>query len=85
MDDWQKTKRDEIIGGICGHFSSQIEKDPEKALSTIEQELDSQEVYMGNDWLGRGIVGDTVISATIEALEIVRSECLSILKETGRV
>ena len=82
MNEWQKTKREEIIGGICCHFSVQIQKDPLKALSIIEQELGSQEICQGNDWLGRGIVGDTVISATIEGLEIVRSDCLAILKET---
>ena len=81
MNEWQKTKREEIIGGICGHFNQQILKDPAKALSTIEQELDSQEIYRGNDWLGRGVVGDTVINATIEGLEIVRSDCLAILKD----
>ncbi len=84
MSDWQETKREEIIGGIYAHFSLQIQKDPEGALCTIEQELESQEICIGNDWLGRGIVGDTVMSATIEGLEIVRSDCLAILKETNR-
>lgn len=84
MSDWQETKREEIIGGICTHFSSQIQTDPEGALCTIEQELESQQICLGNDWLGRGIVGDTVMSATIEGLEIVRSDCLAILQETSR-
>jgi hypothetical protein len=84
LNDWQKTKREEIIRGIYAHFSSQIKKDPIEALCTIEQELENQEICIGNDWLGRGIVGDTVMSATIEGLEIVRSDCLAILKVTNR-
>ncbi|WP_319548378.1 hypothetical protein [Desulfogranum marinum] len=85
MNEWQKIKREEIIKGICDHFSSQILKDPQKALSTIEQEIHSQEIYLGNDWLGRGVVGDTVIHATIEGLEIVRSDCLVRLKDADTI
>lgn len=81
LDEWQKIKREEIIGGICRYFESQIVKDPEQALSMIEQEIEGQSIYQGNDWLGRGVVGDTVINATIEGLEIVRSDCLAILKD----
>lgn len=80
LDEWQKIKREEIIGGICSYFELPVLKDPEKALSTIEQELENQAIHQGNDWLDRGVVGDTVINATIEGLEIVRSDCLAILK-----
>jgi hypothetical protein len=84
LNDWQETKREEIIGGIYAYFRSQILKDPVETLRTIEQELENQEICIGNDWLGRGTVGDTVMSATIEGLEIVRSDCLAILKEMNR-
>ena len=84
MSDWQETKREEIIGGIHAYFSSQIQKDPEETLRTIEQEIESQDICIGNNWLGRGIVGDTVMSANIEGLEIVRSDCLAVLKEKNR-
>ena len=83
MDEWEKTKWEEIIEGVCDHYSPQILRDPEKALSTIEQELNSQAIYQGNNWTGRGVVGDTVISATIAGLEIVRSDCLVILKDAN--
>jgi len=83
LDEWQKTKREEIIGGICDHYSPQILRDPEKALSAIEQEINSQEIYQGNNWTGRGVVGDTVINATIAGLEIARSDCLAILKDAN--
>jgi len=83
LDEWQKTKREEIIGGICNHYSPQILRDPEKALFAIEQEINSQEIYQGNNWTGRGVVGDTVINATIAGLEIVRSDCLAILKDAA--
>ena len=83
MDEWQKTKWEEIIGGVCDHYSPQIFRDPEKALSAIEQELNSQAIYQGNNWTGRGVVGDIVISATIAGLEIARSDCLAILKDAN--
>jgi hypothetical protein len=48
----------------------------------VEQELQSQWVRLGNDWRGRGVVMDTITTATIEALEIVRVDCIEEIKKT---
>lgn len=76
MSDWKEVKRDEVIDGILRYFERKKDDDPVTTLKEIEQELDSQFFRLGNDWTGRGVVMDTVINATIEALEIVRSNCL---------
>jgi|GEM_PF-774514 len=81
MSDWKEGKRKEVIDGILSYFEKRKEDDPEMTLKQIDQELDSQFFRLGNDWTGRGIVMDTVINATIEALEIVRSHCLERLEE----
>lgn len=73
---WQNDKRDTMIEGIIRYYNHEIERSPQNALQMIEQELHSQSVRLGNDWTGRGVVMDTVISATIEGLEIVRARCL---------
>lgn len=76
MPDWKEGKREQVIDGIITYFEKRIENDPSLTLLEIEQELDSQYFRLGNDWTGRGIVMDTVITATIEALEIVRCSFL---------
>ncbi|MBM9520236.1 hypothetical protein JWG39_10465 [Desulforhopalus vacuolatus] len=81
MSEWEKAKNEEIIGGICDHFNPQIVEDPQKALFLIEQELACQNINLGNDWLGRGVVGDTVLNAAITGLEIARGKCLAALKD----
>jgi len=81
MSDWKEDKREEVIDGILKYFEGKKNDDPVTALKEIEQELDSQFFRLGNDWTGRGVVMDTVICATIEALEIVRSNCLERIEE----
>ncbi len=76
MSKWREEKREEIINGILGYFQHRQDSDPAATLQEVEQELDSQFFRLGNDWTGRGVVMDTVITATIEALEIVRSNLL---------
>lgn len=67
---------DETLNSIVRYFESRANQDPYETLSLVNQELDSQNVRYGNDWTGRGVVMDAVITATIAALEIVRTRCL---------
>lgn len=78
--EWQEMRREEVIGGIKKYYCEKIAKEPQKALMLIDQELHSEFVRLGNDWTGRGVVMDTIINATIEGLEIVRSYCLEELQ-----
>ena len=69
-------KKDEIVTNLFGYFEEQMEKNPAATLAQIDRELQSLYVRYGNDWTGRGVVGDTTQEATIAGLEAVRAECL---------
>lgn len=70
-------RQDEIVNGIQDFFAEQIKENPEDTKKQVEKELESLYVRFGNDWTGRGIVGDTTQMATIAGLEAVRAECLA--------
>lgn len=69
-------KKDEIVTNLFGYFEEQMGKNPVATLEQIDRELQSLYVRYGNDWTGRGMVGDTTQEATIAGLEAVRAECL---------
>lgn len=73
-------KYDETLASIVGYYEDKIVTDPAGTLALVTQELESENVRYGNNWTGRGVVMDTVIAATISALEIVRSTCENNLK-----
>lgn len=82
--EWQEPKRNEVLKSIYLYYCNKVKDNPERTLELVEQELESQRIRLGNDWTGRGVVMDTVISATIEALEIVRAECQMEIKNMGK-
>ena len=66
-----------VVADTMAHFSSQMKENPAAVLCQVEKELETLYVRYGNDWTGRGYVGDTTQEASIAALEAVRAECLS--------
>lgn len=70
-------RQDEIVTGIKAFFAAQVRENPAATKRQVEGELESLYVRFGNDWTGRGIVGDTTQMATIAGLEAVRAECLA--------
>ncbi len=74
-------RRDEIVIGIHAFFAAQVRENPAATKQQVEHELESLYVRFGNDWTGRGIVGDTIQMATIAGLEAVRAECLEQLAQ----
>ena len=81
---WQDKKSREIIDSIVSYYRQQVNYDPAGTITLVEQELVSQRIRQGNDWTGRGIVMDTVIDATLSALEIVHQACLEKLSDQGQ-
>ena len=73
---WRKKTYEDTLGNIVHYFEDKTAADPAGTLIVVTQELESQWVRLGNDWTGRGVVMDTIITATISALEIVRATCL---------
>lgn len=73
----------ETVNDTLAFFAQQIDADPAAVLSRAESELKTLYVRYGNDWTGRGYVGDSEQEARIAALEAVRAECLERLNRTG--
>ena len=67
----------DIVPDTYSAYASQIETDPQGTLRHVEDVLKSLYVRYGNDWTGRGIVGDSTQEAAIAGLELVRVECLA--------
>jgi len=69
-------KKAEIVENLYAYFSEQLDQNPRAILEQVDRELQSLYVRYGNDWTGRGVVGDSTQEATIAGLEAVRAECL---------
>lgn len=76
-------KQEEIVEGIFGFFATKLAANPAATLRQVDSELNSLYTRFGQDWTGRGIVGDTTQMATIAGLEAVRAECLAQLQSAG--
>lgn len=74
---WQEEKYREVFDRVQEYYCTLAESDPFDTLRLLEQELDDLYLRYGNNFSGRGIVGDTVMTATIDAMELARAECLS--------
>jgi len=75
-------KQDEIVTNLVGYFRDRLKTDsPRPLLEQVEKELQAMYIRYGNDWTGRGIVGDTILEANIAALEAARAECLACIGE----
>lgn len=67
--DWRELKREEVFESTLKGLENRRLKDAEFSLSDAQSALEHQYVLEGNDWLGRGELGDIVTSATIAAYE----------------
>lgn len=70
----------DIVPNTFDSFADNIELDPRGTLRHVEGMLQAHYVRYGNDWTGRGIVGDSTQEAAIAGLEAVRIECLARLE-----
>ncbi|PLY07755.1 MAG: hypothetical protein C0622_00015 [Desulfuromonas sp.] len=70
----------DIVSETLSWFGARIETEPAVVLEQAESELQTHYVRYGNDWTGRGYVGDSEQEAVIAALEAVRAECLERLQ-----
>jgi hypothetical protein len=79
--DFIECHRQIIMENLTGFFADQIDGQAQQLLDRVERELHSLYVRQGNDWTGRGEIGDTKLEATIASLEAVRAECLAQLEQ----
>lgn len=66
---WQEQKEEEIFEGTLKSLETRRRKDPHYTLQSAQAELDHFYIQDGNNWLGRGELGDVIMSATIAAYE----------------
>ncbi|MFO7765392.1 MAG: hypothetical protein R6V33_03050 [Pelovirga sp.] len=71
-----ETHKKIILEHLPGFFAEQLDDNPAGLLEQLEPELRSLYVRQGNDWTGRGEIGDARLDATVAVLEAVRAECL---------
>ena len=67
--DWQDKREEEIFESTLKGLETRKQKDRNFTLQTAKAELDHLYIQDGNNWLGRGELGDLVVSATIAAYE----------------
>jgi len=65
---------DATFEAVYRELWEQARRDRAHAEESIRQTLKSLYVWQGNDWLGRGAVGDAPIDALIAAHECVLAE-----------
>lgn len=80
LDAWQKHKYETVFEEVCYFVADQRETDPTFTLERLEELLQMAYQRAGDDWVGRGIVQQIVLSATIAAYE----HCLTAWKQEGR-
>jgi hypothetical protein len=68
--DWREKKREETFEGTLKGLRNRRSVDSAFSLQDARSSLKDLYILEGNDWLGRGELGDIVTSATIAAYEL---------------
>jgi hypothetical protein len=80
MSAYVDAHKETILENLPHFFTEQLLEDPEGLREQLERELRSLYVRQGNDWTGRGEIGDARLEATIAVLEAIRAECLETIE-----
>lgn len=67
--DWREKKHEEVFESTLRGLQNRRRNDPGFSLEELKSSLEHLYILEGNDWLGRGELGDIVTSATIAAHE----------------
>jgi hypothetical protein len=71
---------DETFVSVYEELFDMAAKDPEQAEKHIRKTLKSLYIRQGNDWTGRGAIGNAGLDASIAASEAVLAELTGIMK-----
>ena len=74
MADWRDQKYIEVFDGTLNGLRRRRALDPAFSIEDVENQLVHLYVLDGNDWLGRGALGDIISEATIAAYELFIEE-----------
>lgn len=69
-----KENYDETFTSVYAALSEMVRQDPDRAQQTIRGILKGLYVRQGNDWTGRGVIGDAGLDASIAAYECILAE-----------
>ncbi|MCE1158251.1 MAG: hypothetical protein LWX23_05760 [Spirochaetia bacterium] len=72
--DWREKKREEVFESTLRGLQNRRRIDPSFTLEDLRSALNHLYILDGNDWLGRGELGDIVSAATIAAYEHFQNE-----------
>jgi len=72
--DWREHKREEVFESTLKGLQNRRRIDPSFSLEDLQSALNHLYILDGNDWLGRGELGDIISLATIAAYEHFQSE-----------
>lgn len=62
------------FASVHGALAEMVRKDPVQAQETIRGILKDMYIRQGNDWTGRGAIGDAGLEASIAAYECILAE-----------
>lgn len=77
MTDYIEERYDDTFESVYTVLSDQVRRNPSEALRHIRQTLKSLYVRQGNDWTGRGAIGNAGLDASVAAHEAVLAELTS--------
>ncbi len=74
MTAYLEERYDETFESVYTVLSDLARKDPVQAAQHIHQTLKSLYIRQGNDWTGRGAIGNVGLDASVAAHEAVLAE-----------
>lgn len=74
MTDYLDQRYDETFETVFAGLSEMVQQAPDQAAQRIAQTLKSLYVRQGNDWTGRGAIGNAGLDAAVAAHEAVLAE-----------
>lgn len=77
MTDYIEERYDDTFDSVYTELSDRAQRDPREAVRYIRQTLKCLYVRQGNDWTGRGAIGNAGLDASVAAHEAILAELTS--------
>jgi hypothetical protein len=74
MTDFIVENYEETFASVYDALAKMVLKDPDRAINAIKGILKDLYIRQGNDWTGRGAIGDAGLEASIAAYECILAE-----------
>jgi len=82
MTDYIDQRYNDTFNSVYKMLHEMGEEDPEQTVRHIRQILKSLYIRQGNDWTGRGAIGNASLDASVAAHEAVLAEL--VIRSTSR-